>query len=81
MLTTHEMDDIEALCQRVIILNEGHIYLDGSLEELRKKMAPERRLIVDLVNETTKSRTEGCVIKQEGHRAWLSYNPTPHNNA
>ena len=29
MLTTHDMDDIESLCNRVIILNEGQIYLDG----------------------------------------------------
>ena len=77
MLTTHEMDDIEALCKRVIILNEGHIYLDGSLEDLRKKMAPERRLIVDLVNENDKITDGNAVlVKQHGHRAWLSYNPT-----
>lgn len=76
MLTTHEMDDIEALCQRVIILNEGHIYLDGSLAQLRKKMAPERRLIVDLLNESDSVADEqAVVIKQEGHRVWLSFNP------
>ena len=45
MLTTHDMDDIESLCQRVIVLNEGQIYLDGSLDELRRKISPERRLL------------------------------------
>ncbi len=77
MLTTHDMDDIESLCQRVIVLNEGQIYLDGSLNSLRRKISPERRLIVDLQNEyDTVSDSEATVIKQEGHRVWLSFDPT-----
>lgn len=76
LLTTHDMDDIESLCQRVIILNEGRIYLDGTLADLRKKIAPERRLIVDLIAEyDTVSDPEAVVVKQEGHRVWLSYQP------
>ena len=76
MLTTHDMDDIESLCNRVIILDEGRVFLDGSLEDLRKKVAPERRLIVDLeVENDSISDPEAIIIKQEGHRVWLSYNP------
>lgn len=76
LLTTHDMDDIESLCQRVLILNEGHLFLDGTLSELRKKVAPERRLIVDLQYEhDTISDPEAVVIKQEGHRVWLKYHP------
>jgi ABC-2 type transport system ATP-binding protein len=77
LLTTHDMDDIESLCNRVLILNEGKIFLDGSLQTLRKKMAPERRLIVDLLKENdTVSDPEAVLIKQEGHRIWLSFDPT-----
>lgn len=77
MLTTHDMDDIESLCTRVIILNEGQIYLDGTLASLRKKMSPERRLIVDLIKENdTVSDPHAVLVKQEGHRVWLSFNPT-----
>jgi len=76
LLTTHDMDDIESLCSRVLILNEGRIFLDGTLEGLRRKIAPERRLIVDLEDEhETISDPEAVLIKQEGHRVWLSYNP------
>ena len=76
LLTTHDMDDIESLCNRVIVLNEGQIYLDGPLDALRKKIAPERRLIVDLQNEyDTISDTEALLIKQDKHRVWLSFNP------
>lgn len=76
MLMTHDMDDIESLCSRVLILNEGKIFLDGSLQELRKKIAPERRLIIDLENESDcVSDSQAILIGQEGHRVWLSYNP------
>lgn len=77
LLTTHDMDDIESLCNRVLILNEGKIYLDGTLSDLRKKISPERRLIVDLQNEDESIRDpEALFIKQEGHRVWLSFDPT-----
>lgn len=76
MLTTHDMDDIEMLCNRVIVLNEGHIFLDGSIEMLRKKMLPERRLIIDLAYEyETIKDPLTTFVKQEGHRVWLSFNP------
>ena len=77
LLTTHDMDDIEALCRRVLILNEGKICFDGTLEQLRKKILPERRLIVDLVQEGASIQDPHAqVIRQEGHRIWLSFNPT-----
>ncbi|MBI5346881.1 MAG: ATP-binding cassette domain-containing protein [Chlamydiae bacterium] len=77
ILTTHDMDDIEFLCSRVLILNEGKIFLDGTLETVRKKISPQRRLIVDLLNEhDTIKEPEATLIKQEGHRVWLSFDPS-----
>ncbi len=35
-LTSHDMDDVEKLCKRIIIVNHGQIVFDGSLEKLRK---------------------------------------------
>ena len=29
ILTTHDMDDIEALCERVLLIGEGRILFDG----------------------------------------------------
>ncbi len=37
MLTTHDMDDIEELCERIIFINMGTIIYDGSLQTLKSK--------------------------------------------
>ena len=70
------MDDIESLCNRVLVLNEGQIFLDGSLSSLREQISTERRLIVDLMSESdTISDPEATLVRQEGHRAYLQFDP------
>lgn len=39
ILTSHYMDDIEDLCERVVIMREGEFVYDGGLEEVRRKYA------------------------------------------
>ena len=48
ILTTHDMDDIEALCTRVIVIGGGRILSDGTLDDLRERVTRERWLILDL---------------------------------
>lgn len=77
LLTTHDMDDIEALCQRVIVLDGGRVFLDGSLSQLRNRVSSERRLIIDLESEhDTITNPYVETIRQEGHRVWLRFDPT-----
>ncbi len=47
LLTTHDMDDIEALCQRVIVVGDGRILVDGGMDVLRRRVRNERVLVVD----------------------------------
>jgi ABC-2 type transport system ATP-binding protein len=46
LLTSHYMADVQALCDRVIIIAEGRLRYDGRLRSLVEEMAPERRVVV-----------------------------------
>ncbi|WP_260465011.1 ATP-binding cassette domain-containing protein [Arachnia propionica] len=46
LLTTHDMDDVEALCPRVIMIDQGRVLFDGSLTRLRSRWVKERTLTV-----------------------------------
>jgi len=41
ILTTHDMQDIEAIAERVILIGKGQILLDGSLQDLRNAATGE----------------------------------------
>lgn len=44
ILTTHDMSDIEALTQRIILIGKGQILMDGTLDELKRHSSPYRTL-------------------------------------
>ncbi len=76
ILTTHNMDDIEALCSRILVIGEGKILSDGTIEELRNQVSSERRLIVDLENESESVLDESAeIIRQDGHRVEIRFQP------
>lgn len=45
LLTTHDLQDIEALCSRVIMLDDGQIIYDGGLDELKARWGTGREVI------------------------------------
>ena len=76
ILTTHDMDDIEALCTRVMVLGEGRILSDGTLNALRAQVSSERRLIVDFADNAQEViDPDATVIHRDGHRVQLKFDP------
>lgn len=55
ILTSHYMQDITAITPRVIIIDQGSLRYDGSLEALSKRVAPERRLVVRQIDDRLKN--------------------------
>jgi ABC-2 type transport system ATP-binding protein len=76
ILTTHDMDDIEALCSRVILIHHGRILFDGALAELRSRVTNERELVIDLRDAgVVVTDPEAASIRQDGARVRIGYDP------
>jgi ABC-2 type transport system ATP-binding protein len=74
LLTTHDLQDIEALCHRVIVIDHGTLVFDGDLADLHRHGGSTRTLVVDLVDEAPPISVPGAITKRvEGPRQWLSF--------
>jgi len=74
MLTTHDLQDIEALCDRVIVIDHGTAVFDGPLASLHLYGGSARTLVVDLVDEAPPIEVAGAQTRRvEGPRQWLSF--------
>lgn len=54
LLCTHNLEDAERLCSRVMIINKGKSIVTGTTEELRRKIAGPPKLEVSLIKVTEK---------------------------
>lgn len=76
ILTTHDMDDIEALCTRVMVIGQGRILSDGSLDQLRSQVTRERWLTVDMEEgEPAPRDPDADIAAQDGSRVCLRFDP------
>lgn len=74
ILTSHYMDDVAALCPRIIVIDQGMIAYDGSLNELVRTLRPEKRVRVSfgrLVDRRDLEALGGRLISCEGQEAEL----------
>ena len=77
ILTTHDMDDIEVICDRVIVISNGTIISDGTLDDLRRRVSIERRLVVDLGDDATPVLLPGTTLSgRQGNRVHIQFDPT-----
>ncbi|MFE0462696.1 ATP-binding cassette domain-containing protein [Kitasatospora sp. NPDC058965] len=81
LLTTHDLTDIEQLCDRVMVIDHGRLVYDGDLAGLHAAGESERTLVVDLVRPGAPIQVPGArVVRVEGSRQWLAF-PARHSAA
>ena len=68
IFTTHDMQDIEQTCKRIIIIDKGSLMFDGSLQDIRSKYGTTRRLIAEFNEEVTVEPIKKVVIENLGDR-------------
>lgn len=59
ILTSHYMEDIERLCRRIIILREGEIVFDGSLEKIMADYATHKVITAQLRKDVAAASSDG----------------------
>jgi ABC-2 type transport system ATP-binding protein len=71
MLTSHYMDDVVALCPRVIVIDGGHLIHDGDLRALVKSMMPDKRVSFSgAVDDDVLARL-GKLVSKDGARTTI----------
>ena len=73
LLTSHYMADIQALCERVLLIHDGDLIHDGKLDKLLERVAPFRELDLELAAPVERAELEtwGEVAELDGCRARL----------
>ena len=81
ILTTHDMQDIEALTKRILLIGKGQILLNGQLDELKKRYAAAQTLTVEYAGELPalpdgvtllESQPGRAVLRADGRRITAS---------
>ncbi|MBO5401783.1 MAG: ATP-binding cassette domain-containing protein [Clostridia bacterium] len=68
ILTTHDMQDIEALTERILLIGKGRILLDGSLSQLKKRNSTHKTVTVDYTGASLPALENAVVVKDlNGH--------------
>lgn len=75
ILTTHDMQDIEALTQRVMLIGKGQILLDGSLEELKKRVSDKKQLAIKYVGNEPQICDGMSCLEKKGDKIKISLDP------
>ncbi len=74
ILTTHDLSDVEKLCERVLIIDRGKLLFDGGLETIRERFGGSRELVVDFAEAYRHLEVERArVVHQEGLRTTIQF--------
>jgi ABC-2 type transport system ATP-binding protein len=72
ILTSHDMDDIEALTERILLIGKGKLLYDGALGRLRERYDPLRRLEISFEAGEIPPEPPGTRLlsQKESHAVW-----------
>ena len=75
MLSTHIMQEVEAICQRIIVINKGNIVADGNAHDVKNMSIEKITIIVEFNKDVTDAQLNelsqfGKIIKVD-NRNWL----------
>ena len=74
LLTTHDLQDVEKLCDRVMIIDHGRLLFDGALYELLTRFGAKRELVVDMAEAYPTLSVEGAdLVEMDGLRATFQF--------
>lgn len=81
LLTTHDLREIEELCERIIIIDHGHLVYDGQLATVKNLAGLQRKATVELTRDTSlasfhENLPGSVLVTQEGVRRFaLLFDP------
>ena len=75
VLTTHDVDDLVALCRRLLVIDHGRLIHDGAVGDLPRLFGGHRVLVVDLLEDRPLEVPGGRLVRAEGQRRWFEFSP------
>jgi len=74
VLTTHDLADVQRLCQRVMIIDQGQLLFDGQLDNLQSRFGGKRQLSLDFAEHYPDVNIEGAeLLKHDGKQASYAF--------
>lgn len=68
LLTTHDLADVQKLCERVLIIDRGRLLYDGSLDTLQKRFGGKRELVVEFAEAYDTAEIAGATVVHQQER-------------
>ncbi|OUR93508.1 sugar ABC transporter ATP-binding protein [Halobacteriovorax marinus] len=75
LLTTHDLDDVESLCKRVMVIDNGKLIHDDSIASLKGRFGNYKNLELDLENDEEVHLPVGCeLVRRDGKKIMVEFN-------
>jgi ABC-2 type transport system ATP-binding protein len=67
ILTTHDLADVERLCRRIIIIDNGTVIYDGGIERIKEEYGTHRTLVLTFAEPPVDAALRGADIVSSEH--------------